>query len=400
MPRLTAAKVSAAILAAAIIFSPGPGRADCSPSDLWNALEGTFNTIDSTECAGVDADPALWAPVGAAAGIMAGVSQSQQFCQQLNNIANQLSTAGQDGNSLVTQLGNLGVDASFLSSVLSVVSSAADALAIAQCACALSNNITQIVGDVGDCIEGAICDLQNLANDIDPSAFPACTGKIIQYPTDCTQNPCDPKTGVCNPNLVTLTQCPSGDDTPPVTVVTGPNGSGAIGSATNGADQNGDIIVQQCVCPPPMTYQWVPWGQYSGWSQVVIDGNCSFFLCVCPQGSSPAGTTGEAQYVCICQNTGQPAQPPIKTTTNPEGLPCPVPLTGLPCPQGQTRVNGQCEPQCASGQILLANGTCCDRSQASSCGTCCPSGQSPDPATGNCVPTPRIRGPGLPHNLR
>lgn len=253
MLRLFIGCASAVVLAAAALFiAPTNARGDCSPDDLWNALQNTFNTIDSTTCASVSADPALWAAVGTASGIMAGVSQSQQFCQEVQNIQNNLTTAGQDGNSLVSQLGNAGIDASFLSSVLSVMSSASDALSVVLCSCALSNNITQLGGDVGDCIEGALCDLQNLANSIDPSAFPACTGKIVNYPTDCTQNPCNPKTGICNPNLVTLNQCPPGDDAPPVTVVNGPNGSGSIASVTNGADQEGNIYVQQCVCPPPM----------------------------------------------------------------------------------------------------------------------------------------------------
>ena len=49
---------------------------------------------------------------------MAGISQSQQFCQQVQNAQNQLTNIQGDGNSLVTQLNNLGIDASFFSSVL------------------------------------------------------------------------------------------------------------------------------------------------------------------------------------------------------------------------------------------------------------------------------------------
>ena len=142
---------------------PSPARAggSCDLNDIWNALQNTLNTISSANCAGVTADPALWAPVGVAAGVMAGVSQSQQFCQDVQNAQNQLTNLQGDGNSLVTQLGNLGIDASFLSSILDAMSSAADALAIVQCACGLSNNITQVGGDLGACVEDALCDLQN-----------------------------------------------------------------------------------------------------------------------------------------------------------------------------------------------------------------------------------------------
>ena len=171
--RRFAAVLSAVIAAVAVVLiAPGPARAggSCDLNDIWNALQNTVSTISSASCAGVTADPALWAPVGVAAGVMAGVSQSQQFCQDVKNAQNQLTNLQGGGSGLVTQLGNLGVDASFLSSILDAMSSAADALAIVQCACGLSNNITQVGGDLGACVADALCDLQNLANQIDPCA--------------------------------------------------------------------------------------------------------------------------------------------------------------------------------------------------------------------------------------
>jgi hypothetical protein len=401
MLRLVAGQAGIALFtAAALFFQPSQARGDCSPSDLWNALENTFSTITSSGCAGVSADPALWAPVGVAAGVMAGVSQSQQFCQGVQNVQNQLSNLSGDGNSLVTQLDNLGVNADFLASALSALGSASDALSVVECSCALSNNISQLGGDAGDCIEGALCDLQNLANSLDPSAFPSCSGHVVIQQSNCTQNPCQ-SNGSCNPNLGNvIVQCPAGDDAPPVNQVNGPNGSGTIVSVTNGADASGNIYVQQCICPPPMQGTWTSFGNYAGWGQIVQDPNCSFFTCNCPPDSQAAATSGAGAYVCICNNTHQPAQPPIKTTTNPGGIPCPVPLTGLPCPNGQTNDAGKCVPTCASNQILLANGTCCDPAQASSCGTCCPGGQSPDPVTGACSSTPKLPRPGPPQKLR
>ncbi len=78
--RRIARTIGAALVAAAAMLLPtASARAhpDCSINDIWNALQNTLNTISSSNCAGVSADPALWAPVGTAAGVMAGISQSQ-----------------------------------------------------------------------------------------------------------------------------------------------------------------------------------------------------------------------------------------------------------------------------------------------------------------------------------
>jgi len=76
------------VAAAAMLLPLSGARAggnSCNLNDVWNALQNTLNTISSSNCAGVGADPALWGPVGAAAGVMAGISQSQQFCQDVQN---------------------------------------------------------------------------------------------------------------------------------------------------------------------------------------------------------------------------------------------------------------------------------------------------------------------------
>ncbi len=392
--RRIAAVLSAAIAAAAVILMPaGPARAggsSCDLNDIWNALQNTLNTISSANCAGVTADPALWAPVGVAAGVMAGVSQSQQFCQDVQNAQNQLTNVQGDGNSLVTQLGNLGIDASFLSSVLDVLSSAADALAIVQCACGLSNNITQVGGDLGACVTDALCDLQNLAHQIDPAGFGSCSGSIDNVPTNCTQNPCNAQTGACDPNLAgnAIIKCPSGDDAPPVSQSA--SGSGTVVSVVEGADASGTISVESCLCPAPMTVNWVTAGNYSGWANVVQDGNCQFFVCECPKGTTQASTSGAGQYVCVCPD-GQPAQPPIKTELNPEGAACPPSLTGPTCPQGQVAYGQQCVPACTANEVRTPSGTCCNPNQVASCGMCCPAGMVPNPSNGTCMPNQVIQ---------
>jgi hypothetical protein len=386
--RRIAVVLSAALVAAAALSMPAsPARAggSCDLNDIWNALQNTLNTIASSNCAGVAADPAMWAPVGVAAGVMAGVSQSQQFCQDVQNAQNQLTNVQGDGNSLVSQLNNLGIDASFLSSVLDALSSAADALSVVQCACGLSNDITQVGGDLGACVTDALCDLQNLAHQVDPGLFGSCSGSIDNVPTNCTQNPCS-SNGACDPNLGgnVILKCPSGDDGPPVTQTNGSNGT--IVSSTLGASASGTISVESCICPAPMQGVWVTAGNYSQWSNIVSDPNCQFFMCQCPAGSTLASNSGAGQYVCICQNSGRPAQPPIKTSLNPDGVACPPQLTGTPCPQGQVNVAGKCVAPCTSSEVRTPAGACCNPNQVTSCGMCCPAGMVPDPANGTCTP--------------
>jgi hypothetical protein len=393
--RRIAVTMSAALLAAAATSAPvNDARAggSCSINDILNGLQNTLQTIASSNCAGVTSDPALWAPVGVASGVMAGISQSQQFCQDVQNVQNQLTNVQGDGNSLVSQLNNLGIDASFLSSVLDALGSATDALSVVECACGLSNNITQVGGDLGACLADALCDLQNLAHQVDPGLFGSCSGSIVMVPTNCTQNPCQ-NNGACNPNLGgnVILKCPAGDDGSPVTQSPGPNG-GTIVSSTLGADASGNVSVEACACPAPMTGTWITAGNYSQWSNIAQDQNCSYFMCECPTGSTLAGNSGASQYLCICQNTGQPVQPPGATEFNPDGIPCPLPLTGLPCPKGETNVDGKCVSACSSNEVLLANGTCCAPAQASSCGSCCPSGQVPD-TSGACVTAPKLPQP-------
>jgi len=385
--RRFAAVLSAVIAAVAVILiPPGPARAggSCDLNDIWNALQNTLSTISSASCAGVTADPALWAPVGVAAGVMAGVSQSQQFCQDVQSAQNQLTNVQGDGNSLVTQLGNLGVDASFLSSILDAMSSAADALAIVQCACGLSNNITQVGGDLGACVTDALCDLQNLAHQLDPGLFGSCSGSIDNVPTNCTQNPCNAQTGACDPNLAgnAIIRCPAGDDAPSPSQSV--SGNGTIISVVEGASASGTITVESCICPAPMTVTWVNNSGYAQWSNIVSDPACQVFVCACPKGTTQASNTGAGQYVCICPN-GQPAQSG-PSQYNPDGLVCPPSLTGPVCPQGQVALGQNCVPACTANEVRTPQGACCNPNQVASCGMCCPAGMVPNPSNGTCMP--------------
>jgi hypothetical protein len=67
--------------------------------------------------------------------------------------------------------------------------------------------------------------------------------------------------------------------------------------------------------------------------------------------------------------------------------PCPLPLTGQPCPKGQINFGGKCVKPCtSSSEVMTPDGTCCDPNQVTFCGQCCPAGKVPDPANGTCTP--------------
>jgi hypothetical protein len=384
--RRIARTIGAALVGAAMLMPASSARAGgCDLGDLLNAFQDTLNTLDSTACAGVTADPALWTPVGAAAGVMAGISQSQQFCQQVQNAQNQLTNVQGDGNSLVTQLNNLGIDASFLSSVLGVLGSAGDALSVVECACGLSNNITQLGGDLGSCIQNAVCAAQNEASQLFPGVFDPCSETVVSVPAQCTQNPCNASTGVCDPNLAgnAIISCPPGDDAPPVWQQNGPNGGTVVSTPGGYNPSTGVVSIDTCVCPAPMSGNWANNSGYAEWSNIVSDPACRVFVCTCPPGTTPASNTGAGQYVCVCQNTGLPTMAGYGATID---NPCPGFLTGLPCPKGQINFNGKCVTPCtSSSEVMTPDGTCCNPNQETMCGQCCPAGMVPNPATGTCT---------------
>jgi hypothetical protein len=261
--------------------------------------------------------------------------------------------------------------------------SAGDALSVVECACGLSNNITQVGGDLGSCVVDALCDLQNLANQLDPSLFGSCSGSIDNVPTNCTQNPCSTTTGACDPNLAgnAIIRCPPGDDAPPVSQTT--TGNGTIVSTVQGASASGTITVESCICPAPMTGTWITNNGYAEWSNIVSDPACQVFVCACPQGSKLASNSGAGQYVCVCQNTGLPTMAGYGATID---NPCPGFLTGPNCPNGQTAFGNKCVPDCSKSEVMTPDGTCCDPNQVTFCGQCCPAGMVPDPANGTCTP--------------
>lgn len=399
-----AASARTVVLAVVLAFAPTALRADpgCSIQDLANAIDSAFNAVTSSACdetaatgAGVGVATAL---TGALAGVAAGAGQGSvdDFCNAINSA---LNTAGNVQNDADAAQQIINDSSSALSSIASFIGEAAsvgiDPLSMAECACQVEQGLGQAVADLGGCA----CDVAAalLGSSCNCTPPPTQTASCASNTAGCASfsdsDPACQGGGPGNgPIMITLNDGTS----PPVVQVNGPSGTTVTQYGSTGACASS----WSCFCPKPMQPVWV--------CNAALDYNCQnngerIFACVCPANTTPAGASTanpsgnlvNGVNVCICNNTGRPAE-----ANGPGGNPCPS-LFPPPCPRGETYgPSGKCVPACAAGEILLAGGTCCDPSQASSCGTCCPSGQVPDAATGACVATPRLPQPGRPRPLR
>jgi hypothetical protein len=386
--RLWCACRPAALVVLATMVLCAPARADsCSPNDILNALQNAFNGL-SSGCASAAADPADWA---ALAGLTAGAGIAQaagapQFCQAVQGAYNAIQNGSQTVVDVEHRLQPYmsSLPSSVQDSILQTLNgldnagkSATDALSVVSCACSIvtDQGIGQVAGDVLACLQDAICFLQN-----NLPGFNQCSGSTNTTWVNCAQDPCAGRTNQfgCNPDPG-IGYIPNAPGIGGAKVECSQDSGGEVCWSVLGADSNGNVSVLACYCPAPMQLN-------TGYNGGLTDGYgdpVPYLLCSCPQVTTQAGSSGGLSDICICNNTHLPAQAP----GGPGGI-CPLPLTGAPCPTGQVNVGGKCITPCSDpSQVMLGSGSCCFPSQATSCGTCCPSGQSPDLATGNCVPT-------------
>lgn len=345
-----------AALTAALVAAPGAARADgCDFSDIWNAVDNTVTSIASGACAAACAEGAGCAAAGVLAGGL-GVYAAAQGQGAADNFCNQLNTTITDLNNLESWLNGAGID----SGVVSALAGAADPISAAQCACDMEQGVGQLTSSLGACLVDLFCALP-LSN------------------CPCTPSP---------PQLVDCSQIMNENSNPAPAQVT---------SVTNGTL----VVAAFQTCSP--TYCFCPSPMVLGENPISTNGSCGWpcqnswwcdcgwtYSCQCPQGTTPAASSGPLSQVCICNDTHLVAVPPTPTPYNPGGQICPIPLTGLPCPQGQVNFKGNCVPACASNQVRAPDGHCCDPTQVSSCGTCCPPGWQPNPTDGTCS-TPIIQ---------
>jgi hypothetical protein len=340
----------------------------CSLTDIGNALQNTYNGFTNGQCAAACSDPvtcalAVWATV--AVGGMG--SQSQGFCNAVSQASNWTGSVASDtqtAKNLLNQAGSSFASQfeSYLNSLGSTVSDIASIETPFTCACSIAAGLGQTFSDLGSCVESALCSLSNWLNGLTGGWISSCTSNISVSWGNCNQLGCAP---------------PGSDGCPIV-----------CNSAKTVCFQPCGEAVGACSCPPPMVLGTAGPDNPAG-------GVYQTLSCNCPPNTHAPPNAGGVVNVCICDKTGLVAQPP----TNPTGM-CPIPLTGLPCPKGQTNYGGTCRQTCPAGEAPLAKGLCCAPSQASSCGQCCPAGQAPDPRTGGCgqplslkpnAPNPRSR---------
>ena len=369
-----ALRLTFAFIAASL--SVTPSRADgCSVQDLANAIDNTFTSLGSGACASACADTGGTGCIAAAAGGAAlGGFASSQGQGAVDNLCGQLNTAISDINALQSWLDEIGVSAS----VADALGGVGDPISVAQCACDMEQGVGQLSGEASSCLQDAICGLQQDLGWGGCSCHPPTPQAV-----DCGQilgdnsNPAPTyQQTVANGTLVVDTRsgwdghsywcspqqycfCPS-----PMVLTKQTNSPAAI-NAMQGTDECGDPNL------------------YCAWT----------YACQCPQlgpgqTTHAAAASGPLSQVCVCDNTHLPAVPPIKGPLNPTGSICPVPLTGIPCPNGQVYdAHGKCVPACTSkSQVMTPDGQCCDPTQVNSCGTCCPAGTTPNLSNGSCEP--------------
>jgi len=368
---------------------PRPAYADnsCSLQDLGNAAQNTYNGFVNGQCGAAIADPiaaALTVYLTAIVGSMG--SQSASFCQAVSAVSDWTSnTQNAIGNvkGTLNKIDSSGQLASQLDDALNTVSGAiADASGIESaftCACSVAAGLGQLFGDLGSCLESGICDAANAIHSVIPG-IDACSGPPNVTWVNCMQDPCSGSglSFICNGNSGMWPEdcgngfCTTGNGS----VQCQATGDGELCTSVVGLDpNNGGINVIACDCPAPrkmMPHTGVdsygtPW---------------PYFTCDCPAGTSAAGTG------CLCDKTHLPPQPVgVITVINPQGVACPPPFLGTPCPKGQINLNGKCITPCSNpADGMTQDGSCCNPSQVTSCGLCCPPGTTPDPVNGSCIP--------------
>jgi hypothetical protein len=382
----TIALMTGALLlaAAATLISAPAALADggCSPQDLWNGIESTASAVTSGACASACADGGgCIAAAGVAAGlggVAAGSNQAtvNQFCNAVQTAVNDAQNAGGDISAIQNLLSQAGISAQDLTGpILGALSGLGDPLNIAECGCSLEQGVGQLGGDVLACFQDAICGLQQ---DLGWGGCgchpPAPVAGNCTAPATCADSPADANTPEC---AGVIYGSPSN---PPNTIIKTLSNGQMVINVVDGWDGQSYWCSPDtyCFCPSPLTLKQIP-VNYLGDGTVM-------YTCQCPSGTTPAAKSGPGAEICICNNTGLVAQPPVKSVTNPDAIACPIPLTGIPCPNGQTRLDNKCVTPCSDPTMgMTADGACCNPNQVTSCGTCCPPGTTPAP-NGTCVP--------------
>ena len=354
--RRIALYVGVTLLAAAGTLLPtAPARADCL-KDIANSIANTPNAIGSPAC-----DAAL-GESSAALAVFTGALSADQ------GLASQICNAVGDVNQLQ----------SLIPPEVSQALGGLNPIDFAQCACDLSQGIDQIASEAASCLQGAICGIQQ-----DLGFGPCSCQEPAPVAADCTP-PLD-----CAGNNAPQSQCSNlmlqdtGVNPQPVGWSQLKDGSWFVLDTSDGWNGKSQYCSpdRYCICPAPLVIVQTP----VSWNPGV-----DMISCGCPQlgpgqTTHAAAASGPLAEVCICDNTGRAAVPPDwDPQLNPTHSICPLPLTGIQCPDGQANWDGKCVPACAKGDVRTPDGKCCNPNQVTFCGQCCPQGYLPDPVRGIC----------------
>jgi hypothetical protein len=366
-----------------------PARADgpsCSLQDLGNDAQNTYNGFVNGQCGGALDDPVAAALTLYLTTLVGGMgSQSASFCQMVSDVSNWTNNAQQNINNASSALNKADPSGQLakqfdgaINSVSGALTDAAGIESAFTCACSVTASLGQLFGDLGSCVQAGLCDFANAVHSVIPG-IQGCSGPPDVTWVNCMQSPCS-GSGLsynCNgPGGLMPMDCGS----VPCTTGNGsvqcqPAGDGQICGIVIGGNDSGGANIVACSCPAPRQIT-----QHTG-----VDGSGDswpYFTCDCPAGTSAAGVG------CLCDTTHLPPQPVgVVTVINPEGAACPPPFLGTPCPSGQINLGGKCITPCSNpADGMTQDGTCCNPSQVTSCGMCCPPGTTPDPSNGTCIP--------------
>jgi len=358
----------AAPITLSAIAAPGAARADgCNFNDVLNAVENTVSSLSSGACGAACGEGGAGCVAAAGIGAALGGVAASQGQGSVDNFCSQLNTGVGDIDAIKSWLQAAGIGADLISDVSSLGAGAV--VSVAQCACDLEQGVGQLSSQAGSCLADAICGLQQ------DLGFGGCG---------------------CTPAQPVAVDCGSivGDNNIPADTRVDVTANGTlVTDLRTGWDGHSQYCSPQqyCFCPSPMQVTEQPDYALLGsdpWPcQSQTDYYCAWtYACQCPNGTHAAAQSGPLSQVCLCQNTGLAAVPPVKSTINPTGSICPIPLTGIPCPNGQVNVGGKCVAPCANNEVRTPNGACCSPAEVTACGTCCPPGTQADLANGTCYP--------------
>jgi hypothetical protein len=375
--RSIVAAACAAVFAAGIVSLPNPARSDsCDLGSIVNDFSNIGDALTGPACDQAYADSGVLTAAAIALGALlaADPSAGKSFCGDVQNAFSNGQSLGNIDQLVSNYFPGAGAE------LASALASVAGPLATLSCACSIDQGVGQIGNDIGSCFEAVICDGVQLLSG-HPGGSCECTHPLPVAGGDCaaplkcaqTVHANDPEcAGAVYENVTQI---------PPNYQVSG----NYILDDNYSWDGSSYWCGPQhfCSCPSPMQLVQVP---------VDWDQNVRMFTCQCPNNASnpndsnnthppptPPGVAPPLQ--CICNNTGQVARPTNSTYGS-----CPD-LVGKPCPPGQQNVENACVMPCADPtKLQMGDGSCCDPTQVSACGTCCPTGQAPNPRTGNCSP--------------